>query len=153
MNFDEIGEFGVYDAPARVSRNELISKKPRKVFAENPIYLRLGLTNPLSRPLSLKNISLGCQLLVDGVEKENGVECEALSLQIPPHRSAELILKATPLMPGDLKIKSVEWELFDVVRCVKSLEVQPIGKKVNNMLNLKVVESSADCLFQVKFNP
>jgi hypothetical protein len=76
LNFDEIGEFGIYDAPARVTRNDLLAKKPRKVFAGNPIYLRLSITNPLSRPLSLKNVSLVCQITQDGEIIENGVDAE-----------------------------------------------------------------------------
>lgn len=50
-----------------------------------------------------------------------------------------MLLEVVPETVGDLKINTVEWELFDVVKCSKKIEGKEIGLP-EDQLKFKVVE-------------
>ena len=63
----------------------------------------------------------------------------------------EILIRVTPTEPGDLVIKRIEWELFEVVKCSRQLNglsvVNSQGKRFDGemALKFKVIEESGEC--------
>lgn len=159
LSIEDISEVGIYDAPTRSLRKDLLRKKTRRIFVGTQVFLKVVLRNKLSTSLSLRNIKLVCQVSGEGnevLEDGLGYSQQPQVIQLPPHRSQEVILAVTPTREGTLELKSVEWELFDLVKCSKdlsSLSTTSKSKTVNSMLKFKVIESSAECSVSLNFDP
>jgi hypothetical protein len=61
FNGEEINEFAIFDCGSRARKRDLIVKKPRKSFANEPITFKLLMKNPLMADLHLSNIKLICR--------------------------------------------------------------------------------------------
>ena len=53
LHFDEIQEFAVYDCTSRQNRREILGKRVRKVFVDEPICLKLVFKNDLGLRMHL----------------------------------------------------------------------------------------------------
>ena len=124
LSIDEISEFGLYDSESRVKRKELLKKKARKVHKGTPITVRLSMKNILGTSLMVKNVRLVCRLAGEDGDLPLNQQYiqESQSVQLSPHRSNDIILTIVPQKEGELEIQSVEWEIFEVVRCKRSLQ-------------------------------
>jgi len=72
------------------------------------------------------------------------------NLRLEPQDTKEILLDVIPKQAGDLEITQVEWELFEVVRCSRSLKglsgITSMKKSAEEMaLKFKVIETSGEC--------
>jgi hypothetical protein len=66
LSVDEIYEFGIYDAPSKVTRRELLGKKSRRLQLGSEIFIRFHIRNTLSTSVNLKQIKLGYSMTREG---------------------------------------------------------------------------------------
>ena len=68
---DEFHEFAIYDCPSKIKKKDLTLKKPRKIFAGEPITVRFIMRNPLMTEIYLSSIKIVCQYEDSEIENED----------------------------------------------------------------------------------
>ena len=61
FNDDEINEFAIYDCTTKARKRELALKNVRKVFAGEPITVKLLMRNPLMADVFINKIKITCR--------------------------------------------------------------------------------------------
>ena len=143
LHFDEIQEFAVYDCTSRQNRREILGKRVRKVYVDEPICLKLVFKNDLGLSMHLQNIRAICH---------GGKYAQvAQSLVITPSQTTQVLLKIYPQSIGDIEVREIQWELFDCINCSKEIDGTKFGQ-TGKPLKFKVIEASCEAKLEVVFD-
>ena len=102
----------------------------RVCVAHERIRVRVTVTNPLQLPLTVTNMHLRCtHRNADGNADDetgyDGIEIERLDVELNGNESTTVELGVVCRRTGTLQIQGVVWEVCDIVKGFKQLELPP----------------------------
>lgn len=128
---DEKFEIGLYDAANRYEKKLQALKKVRKVYAKEPIIVKVFVKNPLMTDVEISKIFLNCKFIMkDNKNTTDDISVETMAtgesdqqdfitteqkVILKPSSIKEIILEVTPMKEGEIFILGIEWVLFNAV--------------------------------------